>query len=133
MKSQSGKTSEQNIVEGIKSVIEKRVNSLGLAEPTIQASKYGSDSHIIVQIPTQSHSDLSESDRKLRNAEDIKKAKETIGKVVQLEFREEKTNVTDADKAERKIIAEKALSELKATPFSTVGQKYRDQYENINF
>ena len=133
VRSQSGKTSELNIVEWIKSVIEKRVNSLGLAEPTIQASKYGSDSHIIVQIPTQSHSDLSESERKIRNAEDIKKAKETIGKVVQLEFREEKTNVTDRDRVERKILAENALKEIKTTPFSTVGQKYRDQYENINF
>ena len=130
-RSQSGKTTEQNVVEGIKSVIDKRVNSLGLAEPTIQTAKYGSDNHIIVQIPTQAHSDLSDVARKAKNAEDIKKAKETIGKVVQLEFREEKTIVTDADKAERKTIADKAVIEIKTTPFATVGQKYRDQYENI--
>ena len=132
-KSQTGAATEQNIVEGIKSVIDKRVNSLGLAEPTIQTAKYGSDNHIIVQIPTQAHTDLSEEERKVRNAEDIKKAKETIGKVVQLEFREEKKWVTEADKAERKAIAESARKELKDTPFATVGQKYRDQYENIQF
>lgn len=132
-KTQTWKTTEQNVVEGIKSVIDKRVNSLGLAEPTIQTAKYGSDNHIIVQIPTQAHTDLSEEERKVRNAEDIKKAKETIGKVVQLEFREEKNGVTEADKVERKAIAENAAKDLKDTPFVTVGQKYRDQYENIQF
>ena len=131
MRAQSGKTTEQSIVEGIKSVIDKRVNSLGLAEPTIQTAKYGSDNHIIVQIPTQAHADLSDAARKAKNAEDIKKAKETIGKVVQLEFREEKTGVTEADRAERRTLAEKALLELKTTPFTTVGQKYRDSYENV--
>ncbi len=133
VKSQSGKTTEQNIVEGIKSVIDKRVNSLGLAEPTIQTAKYGPDNHIIVQIPTQAHTDLSEAARKTKNAEDIKKAKETIWKVVQLEFREEKKSVTDADRAERRILAEKAFTDIKTTPFATVWQKYRDSYENIGY
>jgi preprotein translocase subunit SecD len=131
VKTQTGVNTEQNIVEGIKSVIDKRVNSLGLAEPTIQTAKYGSDNHIIVQIPTQAHADLTEAERIIKNAEDIKKAKATIGKVVQLEFREERTTVTDADKLERKTLAEKALEETKATPFVTVGQKYSDQYENV--
>ncbi|MBC7503889.1 protein translocase subunit SecD [Candidatus Gracilibacteria bacterium] len=133
VRSQSGTNTEQNIVEGIKSVIDKRVNSLGLAEPTIQTAKYGSDNHIIVQIPTQAHADLSDTERKIKNAEDIKKAKETIGKVVQLEFREEKTGVTEADRAERRSLAEKALVELKTTPFATIGQKYRDSYENVAY
>lgn len=132
-RTQSGTTTEQNIVEGIKSVIDKRVNSLGLAEPTIQTAKYGSDNHIIVQIPTQAHTELSDEERKIKNAEDIRKAKETIGKVVQLEFREERSTVTEADKMERKSLAEKAFLETKTTPFDTVGQKYRDQYENIAF
>lgn len=133
VRSQSGSTTEQSIVEGIKSVIDKRVNSLGLAEPTIQTAKYGSDNHIIVQIPTQAHADLGEAARKIKNAEDIKKAKETIGKVVQLEFREEKKSVTDTDRAERKAIADKALIDTKTTPFATVWQKYRDSYENVGF
>lgn len=132
-RTQSGTTTEQSIVEGIKSVIDKRVNSLGLSEPNIQTAKYGTDNHIIVQIPTQAHSDLSEEERNIKNAEDIKKAKVTIGKVVQLEFREERTQVTDADREERKALADKALLETKTTPFSTVGQKYRDQYENVAY
>jgi preprotein translocase subunit SecD len=133
VRAQSGTSTEQNVVEGIKSVIDKRVNSLGLAEPTIQTAKYGSDNHIIVQIPTQSHSDLSVEERSAKNAEDIKKAKETIGKVVKLEFREEKKSVTDEDRRARQTIAEKALAELATTPFATVGKKYQDQYENVTY
>lgn len=45
---------ERDVTEGLKSIIEKRVNSLGTAEPTISTAKYGDESHIIVQIPTQS-------------------------------------------------------------------------------
>lgn len=131
VRAQSGTSTEQNVVEGIKSVIDKRVNSLGLAEPTIQTAKYGSDNHIIVQIPTQSHSDLSVEERSAKNTEDIKKAKETIGKVVKLEFREEKKSVTDEDRAERKAIIDRAYAEISTTPFATIGKKYQDQYENV--
>ena len=53
--------------------------------------------------------------------------------MVQLEFREEKISVTDADRAERKSIAEKAFADTKTTPFATVGAKYRDNYENVGF
>ncbi len=122
LKSQTGTTtwSEQNIIEGIKSVIDKRVNSLGLAEPTIQSSKYGDESHIIVQIPTRDYGNVSESEKRKKSAEDTEKAKATIGKVVQLEFREAKTNITEMDKKERKVLAEKALAELTTTPFATV-------------
>jgi len=135
LKSQTGSTNwnEQNIIEGIKSVIDKRVNSLWLAEPTIQTAKYGDESHIIVQIPTRDYWNVSESEKRKKSAEDTEKAKATIGKVVQLEFREAKTNITDSDKQERKSLAEKALAELTTTPFVTVGQKYRDQYENVIF
>ena len=135
LKSQTGTTtwSEQNIIEGIKSVIDKRVNSLGLAEPTIQTAKYGDESHIIVQIPTRDYGNVSESEKRKKSVEDTEKAKATIGKVVQLEFREAKTNITDSDREERKELADKAWNEMSTTPFATIGQKYRDQYENVVF
>ncbi len=135
LKSQTGTAtwSEQNIIEGIKSVIDKRVNSLGLAEPTIQTAKYGDESHIIVQIPTRDYGNVSESEKRKKSAEDTEKAKATIGKVVQLEFREAKTNITDSDREERKELANKAWNEMSTTPFATIGQKYRDQYENVVF
>jgi hypothetical protein len=109
------------------------VNSLGLAEPNLQTAKYGNESHIIVQIPTQDYGTLSEVEKKKKTAADLARAKETIGKVVQLEFRERNTAVTESDKAGRKALADKALTELQVTPFATVGAKYRDQYENVGY
>ena len=109
------------------------MNSLGLAEPTIQTASYGGDTHIIVQIPTQDYGDISEEEKQKRTRADIAKAKETIGKVVKLEFKEEKKTITEEDKLERRALAESALREIGTTPFATIGAKYRDQYENIIF
>lgn len=52
-KKKGGEYNEKNVVEGLKSIVEKRVNSLGTAEPTILSASYGGEQHIIVQIPTQ--------------------------------------------------------------------------------
>lgn len=136
VKSQTGSSgvTEKSVVESLKKIIDNRVGSLGLSEPTIQTAKYGADeNHIIVQIPVKEYGDISEEEKRIQNAEDIKRAKATIGKVVQIEFREEKNTVTDEDKKARQALAENALAEMKGTPFATVGAKYRDQYENVNF
>ncbi len=125
--------SETQVVESLKGIIDKRVNDLGLAEPTIQTAQYGNESHIIVQIPTQDYGNISEEARQKKYAEDIARAKETIGKVVQLEFREEKKDITEEDRIARGAIAKKASEELASTPFAVVGQKYRDSYENVLF
>jgi protein-export membrane protein SecD len=128
---------EDNAIDGLKSIIEKRVNTLGTAEPTIQSASYGQEKHIIVQIPTQNFSAKGMTSDQLRakNEEYIKKAKDTIGKVIKLEFRELKKSVTDADRIERKKIAEEALAEvkLKQFPFDVIGNKYQDGYENIAY
>lgn len=79
------------------------------------------------------YGNISDEEKRKRNAEDIARAKDTIGKVVQIEFREEKSAITDADKKARQKLAENALSETKDTPFDTVGAKYRDQYENVGY
>lgn len=135
-----GKGSEfqvNDVVEGLKSIVEKRVNSLGTAEPTIQTASYGGEEHIIVQIPTQNFDgeSMTDAEKKAKNDEYIAKAKETIGKVVRLEFKEQKTTVSDADKKERTDIAIKLLGEIREGkyPFATVATKYRDQYENIEY
>ena len=42
VKAQTGTAWDENsIIEGLKEVVDRRVNSLGLAEPTIQTAKYG--------------------------------------------------------------------------------------------
>jgi len=125
---------DRDVTEGLKSIIEKRVNSLGTAEPTISTAKYGDESHIIVQIPTQSFEgeNLSESQLREKNTEYINNAKETIGKVVRLEFKEEKTNVTAEDIAARSTIAKAALEEAKkGGDFATLAKKYAQNNENV--
>lgn len=109
------------------------MNSLGLAEPTIQTANYGGDTHIIVQIPTKDYGDISEEEKEKKSREDTLAAKDTIGKVVKLEFKEEKKQITEEDKLERRALAETVVRELTTTPFATVGAKYRDQYENVMF
>ncbi|MDQ1343736.1 MAG: Protein translocase subunit SecD [Patescibacteria group bacterium] len=135
-KKKGGDYNEKNVVEGLKSIVEKRVNSLGTAEPTIQTASYGGESHIVVQIPTQNFAgeDLTEEQKQAKNSEYIAKAKETIGKVVRLEFKEKKASITDADRAERKAIAEAAAKEAaSAKDFAVIGKKYRDGYENVEY
>lgn len=70
---------ERDIVEGIKSVIDRRViDGLKLSEPTIQTAQYGKEMHIIVQIPTQDYGNISEAEKIRRNREDVARAKEVI-------------------------------------------------------
>ncbi|MDD2487744.1 MAG: protein translocase subunit SecD [Candidatus Gracilibacteria bacterium] len=136
-KSKGGSYNEKDVTEGLKSIVEKRVNSLGTAEPTILGATYGSESHIIVQIPTSNFEgeNLSDAQKTERNNEYIAKAKETIGKVVRLEFKEKKTQITDEDKAQRKVIAESASKDVKngEIAFETIAKKYKDSYENVEF
>ena len=128
---------KKTVVEGLKSIIEKRVNSLGTAEPTIQEASYGNEEHIIVQVPTMTFDgqNLSKEEQSRQNQEYIQKAKDTIGKVVRLEFKEQKTTITDADRAERKKIADAALAEVKLGTFDfrTIATKYKDQNENVEY
>ncbi|MCH8821127.1 protein translocase subunit SecD [Patescibacteria group bacterium] len=56
-----------------KEIIERRVNSLGVAEPIVQTSKIGDEYRIIVQLP---------------GVEDLEEAKNLVGQTAKLEFRE---------------------------------------------
>ncbi len=66
------------IVEGVQEVIRKRVDGLGVSEPSIYTSKVGNEQHIIVE---------------LAGVSNIEDAKAIVGKTIQLEFREENTEV----------------------------------------
>lgn len=135
-RTQRAGVSNDAVLEGLKGVVEKRVNSIGTAEPTIFTLSYGKEKHIIVQIPTQAADPrLTADQRTAKNREFIQKAKDTVGKVVRLEFKEEKTQVTDADRAERRAISDAFVNEIKASadPFATVARKYQDQFENVRF
>ena len=67
-------TDRADAVEGVRDVIERRVNAFGVSEPIVQTTKVGDDYRIIVELP---------------GVTDIKKAIEMIGETPILEFKEE--------------------------------------------
>lgn len=62
-----------NAIESTRQVIERRVNTTGVAEPLIQPSKIGSNDTVVVELP---------------GIKDIQQAIDLIGKTAQLEFKE---------------------------------------------
>lgn len=122
------KQKEKSIIEWLKSIIDKRVEKLKINDSVITSASYGWEQHIIVQIPLKWNSDFE-------NEENIKKAKETIWRVVKIEFKEKRKSVTDADKKARKDLARTIIAELKSSKdwFEPIAQKYRDNYENVDF
>src|SRR3972149_2505674 len=65
---------KSSIVEGIKGVIDRRINLLGISEAIVQSSQLGDEYYIIVELP---------------GVKDISEAIERVGKTVQLDFKEE--------------------------------------------
>lgn len=80
----------EKVVAGVKEVIERRVNKLGVSEPNIFTSKVGEEDHIIVE---------------LAGIKDIEEARAVVGKTIQLEFKEQQI---EADPEEKKEIQQKA-------------------------
>ena len=72
---------KKDIIEWLKSIIDRRVESLNINDSMIISANYAGEEHIIVQIPLKWNSTLE-------NKENIKKAKEAIWKVVKIEFKE---------------------------------------------
>ena len=62
------------IMEGVKGVIERRIDALGITEPIIQLQKREGEYNIVIQLP---------------GIADIEKAKEMVGLFTLLEFREQ--------------------------------------------
>ena len=61
------------IIGGVKGVIERRINALGITEPIVEIQKHEGEYNIVIQLP---------------GIADIEKAKETVGLFTVLEFRE---------------------------------------------
>lgn len=98
------------IVAGVREIIERRVDKLGVAEPNIFESKVGDEWHIIVE---------------LAGIKDIEQAKAIVGRTIQLEFKEQKTVL---DQTEANAITQKANAFAKvavATP-----EKFEDLFAN---
>ncbi len=81
------------IIEGVREVIRKRVDSLGVAEPNIYVSNIADEYHVVVE---------------LAGISNIEEAKAVVGKTIQLEFKEENEEVSD----EQKTIAKEGSSKF---------------------
>ena len=119
-------TRKTAIVEGLKSIIDKRVETLNINDSTITSATYGSEEHIIVQIPLKGNSSFE-------NWENIERAKEAIGKVVKIEFREQRETLSEEDYANRKKIAQESYDTLTKSEydFAVDAKRVQDSYENI--
>jgi len=73
-----------SVVNGITGIIERRINALGISESVVQSSQLGNEYYIIVELPGVS---------------DIDEAIRRVGKTVQLDFREQRAEWTDVEKA----------------------------------
>jgi preprotein translocase subunit SecD len=69
-----GNGTENEIMEGVQGVIERRINALGITEPVVEIQKYEGEYNIVIQLP---------------GIADIEKAKELVGLFTVLEFREQ--------------------------------------------
>lgn len=118
---------ENSILEWLKSIVDKRVEALNINDSVITTANYGWEKHIIVQIPLK-------WTNKAENDLNIKRAKEAIGRVMKIEFKEARWEITQADLEERQKLANQLLEEIKTSSydFSVTQLKYKDTYENVS-
>ena len=151
---------EQEAIELLKLNLEKRIQTLSSSEATIATATYWLEKHIIVQIPTISFEwedfsyiedeyilknnkepdskileELIDLEKQNINEEYISHAKAVIWKVVRLEFKERKLEITEQDKKERLDLIEDIFTKIKESPsrFDILSKKYNDQTENVFF
>ena len=117
---------EKAIIEWLKSIIDKRVETLNINDSIITSASYGGEQHIIVQIPMKWNNTLE-------NQNNIETAKKAIGRVVKIIFKEKRTGVSEADLLVRAEIASDLLAELKESnyDFFVTANKYRDNNEKV--
>ena len=106
------------IISGVQEVITRRVNKLGVSEPNIYHSQIADEDHIIVE---------------LAGVSDINEAKDRVGKTIQLEFKEQKTENSDAELEEVKKQTTAFLDKVKApeTDFNLLAEEEAKAFPNI--
>ncbi len=97
------------IVEAIRTVLERRVNSLGVSEAVITPSFYGTEKHLLVECP---------------GVIDIQKCIATVGKTILLEFKEESQGQDEEHIGKMRELAAKAEKRITGSGESlqTVGE-----------
>ncbi len=105
---------QANLVEAIRTVLERRINGLGVSEATITPSYVGGEKHLLVECP---------------GVVDVQQCIKTVGKTIQLEFKEE---FTEADaNYEKTVRANVATAKARMTKsgatLATLGQDLGSQ------
>lgn len=119
-------TKEKEIIEWLKSIIDKRIETLNINDSEINDASYGWEKHIIVQIPLKWNDSLE-------NSANIEKAKDAIWKVVKIIFKEKRWEITESDVELRKSIANTAFDEIISWEnFWLISDKTKLNYENIS-
>ncbi len=103
-----------NIVEAIRTVLERRINSLGVSEATITPSYVGDEKHLLVECP---------------GVIDTQVCIDTVGKTIQLEFKEEQTEATPEYERDVRARVGAALSDIRSGSgtLQSVGQDTGDE------
>lgn len=100
---------QQNLVEAIRTVLEKRINSLGVSEATITPSYIGGERHLLVDCP---------------GVIDVQKCIDTVGKTIKLEFKEEMAEATPEFEADVRARADQLMARLTGSgeKLKTIGE-----------
>lgn len=103
----------QNLVEAIRTVLERRINSLGVSEATITPSYVGNEKHLLVECP---------------GVVDVQQCIATVGKTIQLEFKEQFTEASAEFEAEVRAKAAAAMKRITGSGISlaVIGQDSGD-------
>lgn len=103
-----------NLVEAIRTVLERRINSLGVSEATITPSYIGDEKHLLVECP---------------GIIDTQTCIATVGKTIQLEFKEEQTAATPEFESGVRAKAAAALADIRAGSgtLRSIGQDMGDE------
>jgi len=103
---------QQNLVEAIRTVLERRINSLGVSEAVITPSFVGDEKHLLIDCP---------------GVVDVQKCIDTVGKTIQLEFKETFTEAPAGYEAGVRAQADAAQKQITAgATLATVGQDSGD-------
>ncbi len=115
----------KSIIDGVQEVIRKRVDSLGVEEPNIYNSTIAEEAHIIVELANNAVIGQLDVDKYLgkdkvlasitddeKKEVSIEKAKEAVGKTIQLEFKEQKTELDPQEKEKIKQAAQSTQDKI---------------------
>lgn len=117
---------KKSVIEWLKSIIDKRIETLNINDSVITSASYGGEEHIIVQIP------LKWNDA-LQSSENIERAKAAIWRVVTIEFKELREEITTKDIESRKeqiLESYNELISLGEDDFSVESQRISSNLEN---